>query len=280
MGRARVGSRVRWEPYAESARRPRAQVEGPDMSERNGPDLDLSVTLSALADPVPPAVPVRQLETVKHWATNWLSKSHPDLGREGAVCPFTGMSIKKNLFRVAFVHGNNLGHSRMVGLLEEIAAAFPLLSPAHGPESIYKAVVVVFPDVTEFEQFDAVQNECKNAFVEQGLMVGQFYPGHQQGGLRNPNFSALDAPYAMLAVRHMVATDYPFLCDNDKWMAAYVARFAAATIPAGCAVPDGQDVLPPDRKAPFHIRPGIADTAQPVDGATQRGRKHMAVGDL
>ena len=103
----------------------------------------------------------------------------------------------------------------MVGLLEEIAAAFPLLSPAHGPESIYKAVVIVFPDVTELEQVDAVQDECKNAFVKQGLMVGQFYPDHQQGGLRNPDFRALDAPYAILAIRHMVATDYPFLCDND-----------------------------------------------------------------
>jgi hypothetical protein len=237
-----------------------------DMSDRSGPDFDLSVTLSALADPAPPGVPVRQFETVKRWATNWLSKSHPDLGREGAVCPFTGTSIKKNLFRVAFVRGNNLDHSSMVGLLEEIAAAFPLLSPAHGLESIYKAVVVVFPDVTEFEQFDAVQDECKNAFVKQGLMVGQFYPGHQQGGLRNPDFRALDAPYAMLAVRHMVATDYPFLCDNDKWMQAYVARFAA-TISGGCPVPDDQDLLPPDGKAQFPIRPGIADTEQRVQRA-------------
>ncbi len=249
------------------------------MSEGIKPDFDLSVTLSALADPAPPGVPLRQFETIKRWATNWLSRSHPDLGREGAVCPFTGMSIKKKLFRVAFVRGNNLDHSSMVGLIEEIAAAFPLLSPAHGPESIYKAVVVVFPDVTEFEQFDAVQDECKNAFVKQGLMVGQFYPGHQQGGLRNPDFRALDAPYAILAIRHMVATDYPFLCDNDKWMEAYVARFAA-TVSAGCPVHDGQDVLPPDGKAPLRIRPGIADTAQRVDSAIQCGRKHLAVGDL
>ena len=95
-----------------------------------------------------------------------------------------------------------------------------------GPESIYKAVVVVFPDVTDFEQIEAVQNECKDTFVERGLMVGQFYPGHPQGGLRNPDFKALDGPFAMLAVRHMVITDYPFLCENEKWIDAYVARFA------------------------------------------------------
>jgi hypothetical protein len=207
------------------------------MDEQSRCPVNLSVTLSTLADSAPPAVSKWEFETVKHWADNWLSKSHPDLGRTGAVCPYAGTSIKKNLFRVAFVRGNNLDHTRMVSLLQEIAAAFPALPPANGPESIFKAVVVVFPDVTEFEQIDAVQDECKTLFVTRGLMVGQFYPGHQQGGLRNPYFKALDGPFAMLAVRHMVATDYPFLCENDAWMDAYVARFA----------PDNSGTCPVDR---------------------------------
>jgi hypothetical protein len=199
------------------------------VKKRSRVTRDLSVTLSTLADPAPSAVSEWEFETVKHWAENWLSKSHPDLGRTGAVCPYIGAAMKKNLFRVAFVRGNNLDHDRMVGLLDEIAAAFPVLPPVGGPESIYKAIVVVFPDVTEFGQIDAVQDECKTTFVERGLMVGQFYPGHQQGGLRNPNFKALDGPFAMLAVRHMVVTDYPFLCGNEKWVDAYVARFAPDT---------------------------------------------------
>ena len=196
------------------------------MNEQSRGTFDLSVTLSTLTDPAPPAVSEWEFETVKRWAEDWLSKSHPDLGRTGAVCPYAGSSIKKDLFRVAFVRGNNLDHNWMVSLLEEIAAAFPALPPADGPESIYKAVVVVFPDVTEFGQIDAVQAECKTTFVERGLMVGQFYPGHQQGGLRNPDFRALDGPFAMIAVRHMVVTDYPFLGENEKWTGAYFARFA------------------------------------------------------
>jgi hypothetical protein len=205
------------------------------MNEQGGTAVELSLALSSLADQAPPTVSERDFETVRAWAKNWLSKSHPDLGRAGAVCPYSGMSIKKNLFRVAFVHGNHLDHANMVDLLNEIAAAFPLLPPADGPESIYKAVVVVFPDVTDFDQIDAVQAECKTTFVERGLMVGQFYPGHRQGGLRNPNFRALSGPFAMLAVRHMVDSDYPFLCENAKWMAAYDARFASNDA-AGCPV--------------------------------------------
>lgn len=188
-----------------------------------------SVLLSTLADAVPPAASEEEFETVRHWAKNWLSKSHPNLGRTGAVCPFTGTSIKKNLFWMAFVRGNNLDHDRMVGLLEEIAATLPTLPPVERPESIYKAVVVVFPEVTDFGQIDAVQDECKNAFVKRGLMVGQFYPGHQEKGLHNPDFRPLDAPFPMLAVRHMVVTDYPFLRGDENWMAAYVERFAPHT---------------------------------------------------
>jgi hypothetical protein len=225
------------------------------MNEQSRCPVNLSVTLSTLADPAPPAVSEWEFATVKHWADNWLSKSHPDLGRTGAVCPYAGTSIKKNLFRVAFVRGKNLDHNTMVSLLQEIATAFPALPPADGPESIYKAVVVVFPDVTEFGQIDAVQDECKTLFVTRGLMVGQFYPGHQQGGLRNPYFRALDGPFPMLAVRHMVATDYPFLCENDTWMDAYVARFA----------PDNSGTCPVDRHETW--RP---DRARPVDNSQLR----------
>lgn len=67
--------------------------------------------------------------------------------------------------------------------------------------------------------------------------LSQFAPSspafNELGGLRNPNFKALDGPFAMLAVRHMVVTDYPFLCENDTWMDAYLARFALE-ISAGC----------------------------------------------
>lgn len=210
------------------------------MNEQGRGTLNLPVPLSSLADPVPPSVSMREFETVRDWAENWLSKSHPKLGRSGPVCPFSGSSIKKDLFRVGFVRGNDLDHPRMVDLLEEIAAVFPLLRPVDGPESLYKAVVLVFPDVTDFGQIDAVQDECKNAFVKHGLMVGQFYPGHQKQGLRNPDFRPLDAPFAMLAIRHMVLTDYPFLCDNENWRTAYLARFSAGDS-AGCPVGEHQE---------------------------------------
>jgi amino acid adenylation domain-containing protein len=188
----------------------------------------LSAALTTFADPAPPRESEREFELVKHWARNRLGKSHPDLGRVGAVCPFIDAAMKKDLLRVVFVRGNNFSHDSLVRLIAEIAEAFPELSPVHGPDSTYKAVLVVFPELTDFALIDSVQDACKSAFVERGLMVGQFYPGHQRGGLHNPDFKPLDAPMAMLAVRNMVVSDYPFLRENEKWMGAYLSRFARA----------------------------------------------------
>jgi len=153
--------------------------------------------------------------------------------------------MKKDLLRVAFVRGYNFDRDSLVGLIVEIAAAFLELSPVDGPDSTYKAVLVVFPELTDFRQIDSVQAECKSAFVERGLMVGQFYPGHQQGGLHNPDFKPLDAPLPMLAVRKMVASDYPFLRGNDKWMDAYLSRFARV-IPVANPVGDRREVPRPE----------------------------------
>ncbi len=126
------------------------------------------------------------------------------------------------------MRGNNLDYDMLVGLLDEIAAAFPVLPPVDGPESIYKAVVVVFPDVTDFEQIETVktmQGYVRGAWVDGRAVL----PGHPQGGLRNPDFKAFNGPFAMLTARHMVITHYQFLCENEEWIDAYVARFALDT---------------------------------------------------
>lgn len=190
-----------------------------------------TIALSGLRGATPPSATEQEFGAVQRWASEWLSRCHPDLGRAGAVCPFTGTSIKKDLFRLGFVRGDRFDHAGLVELVTDHAATFRSLPPTDGPDVVYKAIVLVFPEVEDFALIDAVHLQCKNAFVSAGLMVGQFYPGHGQGGLRNPDFRPLHAPFAMLAIRHMVVTDYPFLCDDEQWMAAYRARFAATT---GC----------------------------------------------
>ena len=105
-----------------------------------------------------------------------------------------------------------------------------------------KAVVLVFPEVRDADApalIDAVQFNCKvcvavcawiaaafsgsssrivpcarilqSAFVERGLMLGEFHRFNNSPGLRNPEFFPLRTPYPSLAMRYMVPSDLPFL---------------------------------------------------------------------
>jgi hypothetical protein len=58
---------------------------------------------------------------------------------------------------------------------------------------------------------DKVQARLKPYFVEMGMMLGEFHAGNESPGLRNPDFRPLRSPIPMLAIRHMVESDLPFL---------------------------------------------------------------------
>ncbi|KAA0023794.1 DUF6875 domain-containing protein [Antrihabitans cavernicola] len=164
--------------------------------------------------------------TMRRWVLEFLSKSHPDLGRKGPVCPYTSPAIKRDLLWVAFLRGGDLERDDITRALTAIIQEFRRRPPTDGDDSHLKSVVLAFPDFSDVTLIESIQLEFKNLFIKYGLMVGQFYPGCDVGGLWNPDFKALDAPYPMLAVRHMTETDYPFLVENEEWLNAYFTHFA------------------------------------------------------
>src|SRR5262249_49614221 len=88
--------------------------------------------------------------------------------------------------------------------------------PTSGPEAMNKAFLVVFPSLTAggpegAALVDKVQASLKPYFVDMGLMLGEFHAANESPGLRNPAFRPLRSPIPMLAIRHMVESDLPFL---------------------------------------------------------------------
>lgn len=187
---------------------------------------DTTVVMSSLFTSSPPAGLETENAVLRRWAMEFLSKSHAGLGRKGPVCPFTLPAIKKDLFWVSFLRGRDLERSTVSVTLTEVIRSFQEAAPSDGPDAQLKSVILVFPDTQDYALIDAIQLEFKNLFIKYGLMVGQFYPGCNVGGLWNPDFKALNAPYAMLAIRHMTGSDYPFLTSSEEWASAYLTRFA------------------------------------------------------
>lgn len=163
---------------------------------------------------------------LRSWAREYLTAPHPDLGRDGPVCPFVRPSITRQLFAAAFVHGQELDATILGTIVaDQFEIYLELVRPADKDRCL-KTLVTVLPDLADCSVIDVVHAEYKSRFVDRGCMLGQFYPGCPQPGLWNHDFRPLDAPLPMLVARSMMTTDFPFLMGRQDWLRAYFKNFA------------------------------------------------------
>ncbi|MGD2114900.1 MAG: hypothetical protein PVG07_07605 [Acidobacteriota bacterium] len=180
-------------------------------------------------DPPPLVRDNRQaLERIVEWARGFLWHNHPELGRSGPVCPFARPSMERETFFLAITRGGDVEEEIARSILLEYRDWFFELEPRRGRWAQYKTILVLFPDVRPADAprvIDRVQEALKEDFVQKGLMLGQFHPRSDEGGLWNPDFRPLRAPVPLLGIRHMVPTDFPFLRDDRELLAVYLERF-------------------------------------------------------
>lgn len=168
---------------------------------------------------------LRQIAT---WAVDFLSAPHRRLGRRGPVCPYTRLSMDNNSFLLARAGGENDVRS-IESTVDQYRRWFiELLEQIEGVREHLLTILVVLPgfDRTDSGPLDALQGRLKDAFVGEGLMVGQFHPRCAQSGLWNDDFRPLRSPVPLLAIRRMVSSDLPFLLDSASHVSAYLSRFA------------------------------------------------------
>ena len=198
----------------------------------SGTSMCGEIQLTKLFDECPPTDPLAPYITrIRDWATAYLAAPHPELGREGPVCPFTAASISRETFWVGCVDKSDLTAEAIENAVSEMIAGFRRISPADGPDTLLKTVLILFPSVTDYGLIDEAQKKLKQKSIPIGLMIGQFYPECEEPGIWNPEFRPLQSPLPLLAIRNMVSSDFPFLATKTKWLDEYFKRFAPA-IPA------------------------------------------------
>lgn len=153
------------------------------------------------------------LKVTLAWVREFLARPHPALGRSGPVCPFTPMALNLDTIWLAEVADACVDRQDIAALIGRYRDLFLELEPRSGNASINKCILVVFPNLGEAgaNVVDEVQAELKARFVDVGLMLGEFHASNDSPGLRNPEFRPLRSPIPMLAIRHMVESDLPFL---------------------------------------------------------------------
>ncbi|BAY15549.1 hypothetical protein NIES21_13660 [Anabaenopsis circularis NIES-21] len=169
-----------------------------------------------------------------NWLRSFLAKPHPELGRNGNVCPYMPKALNSNCIRLKVIRSQNLGRQEISDIVLSYRNAFLDLEPKNKEESIYKAIILIFPEIKNEEAtilIDSIQKQLKPFFVESGLMLGEFHKRNETGGLHNPNFRPLRSPIPMLAIRFMVESDLPFLLSADdlysqvRYLEAYLKQF-------------------------------------------------------
>ena len=167
------------------------------------------------------------------WVRTYLAQPHPELGRPGTVCPFAQAALDQDSVLVAVVRladGNRI--AQIVDAIEYHLEAF-VLRAAKEEKRALLTTLIMFPDVSlddAPELIDRTKEDLKTKFIQKGLMLGEFHARNDSPGLHNPDFRPLRSPIPMLAIRHMVPTDYVFLdrLEYDantrlKYLEAYLA---------------------------------------------------------
>ena len=162
------------------------------------------------------------------WARQYLCEPHPELGRKGNVCPFADGALSRDTFYMAVCGGRPGGPEEIQDTVAHYRDWFLDLAPRSGVGAQFKTILVLFPELTrpDLPVIDAAQRLLKPAYVSRGLMIGEFHDGPpDKAGLWNAEFRPLHSPVPLLAIRHMVATDFPFLSLDDDHVAAYLQLF-------------------------------------------------------
>lgn len=165
--------------------------------------------------------------TIVDWARQYLCRPHPELGRKGPTCPYTQPSLDKGRFYVSIFAGPPASVDEIIRCVEVYRDWFVELAPREQHAAQFTTILVAFPELGgRTELIDEAQRRLKTGYVELGLMIGEFHDGPpDKAGLWNADFRPLVSPVPLLAIRHMVPTDLPFLRDDQGQLSAYQRYF-------------------------------------------------------
>lgn len=162
------------------------------------------------------------------WVRGYLMRPHPDLGRPGAVCPFTPTAARLDTIRVGSSAARD--EDAIHRVMRRALAAFDAVNCPNGQRH-FRTVIVGFPNCAGDEgrtRLKAVQNRLRPESILRGKMIGLFEPHSPDKGLINPDFRPLRSPVPLLAIRMLVENDAPFVLRNPRLAPIYLIKFPLA----------------------------------------------------
>ena len=176
------------------------------------------------------------LHAVADWIKTFVVRPHKDLGRAGPVCPFVPEALERKTLWLAPEQIADLEVPAVVELINGYQRLFLDAQPIDGDDANYKVIVVVFTDLSAdraqgvFD--DVLQQLAVPSYVEDGIVFGPFYEGHEGTAIYNSSFRPFQSPVPFLFVRHGVTGDWKFFLDDEEWLSLWARRFGESGVHA------------------------------------------------
>jgi hypothetical protein len=172
------------------------------------------------------------LQTVADWINSFIIRPNKDLGRPGPVCPFVPVSLERRTLWLAPAHVGDRSVPDVVDLVTGYQGLFLVARPTDGEDAIYKAIVVVFTDLSPDrakEFFDDVLQELAiPSYADAGFVMGGSFVGNEAGAIYNSSFRPFTSPVPFLLIRQAVTSDWKFFLEDDAWVKLWVERHGAS----------------------------------------------------
>jgi hypothetical protein len=176
------------------------------------------------------------LHAVADWIKTYVVKPHKDLGRAGPVCPFVPEALEGKTLWLAPEQIADRDVPDVVELINGYQRLFLDAQPTDGDDANYKVIVVVFTDLSAdraqgvFD--DVLQQLAVPSYVEDGIVFGPFYEGHEGTAIYNSSFRPFQSPVPFLFVRYTVVSDWKFFLDKEDWLNLWARRFGQSAVHA------------------------------------------------
>jgi len=172
---------------------------------------------------------VDALRTVADWIKNFVVRPHEELGRAGPVCPFVPRSLERRTLWLAPEQVADRDVAEVVDLVNDYKSLLLAAEPLTGDEADYKVVVIVLTDLSADRAQgvldDVLQQLAVPSYVEDGIVFGPFYDGHEGTAIYNPSFHPFRSPVPFLFVRRGVVSDWKFFLDKQDWLSYWAHRY-------------------------------------------------------
>ncbi|HEV3363193.1 MAG TPA: hypothetical protein VG795_03470 [Acidimicrobiia bacterium] len=176
------------------------------------------------------------LHAVADWIKTFVVRPHEDLGRAGPVCPFVPEALERKTLWLAPEPIADRDVPEVVELINGYQRLFLDAQPTDGDDAKYKVIVVVFTDLSAHRAQgvfdDVLQHLAVPSYVEDGIVFGPFYEGHEGTAIYNSSFRPFRSPVPFLFVRHGVISDWKFFLDDEDWLKLWARRFGESGVHA------------------------------------------------